>query len=181
MRCPKELMINPEISTELWIPSEYGEQECTNLTTIFWIDLVDKYYKKQFIEGWRMGYQTTLNPGPREAITNAICHGDFHRNGLGIGIFLSPEDVVWGVCDGGDYFKKSQVKEIWEEKKGTSTRGIQYDSGGDVKSGFNLGRESMRYLDKVYIHQTTGTLYGKFNIENLLEKRSINIEKIRNQ
>jgi hypothetical protein len=52
-----------------------------------------------------------------EALVNAIWHGANNEHPVKTAIFLGEKGVCFGFYDGGDYFKREDIKEIWEAKK----------------------------------------------------------------
>jgi hypothetical protein len=166
MNLPSNLILNPEIP-KIW---EFSPED-TYLEmrkTLFneYIPLLDNHYDKEY--SFRVGLSTFSLPG--ELIKNAYYHGDSKRYGTTLGIFLSPDAFVIGCNDGGDYFKKSEIKEVWEKRLPISSEGDYMEEGRKL-SGHNVGHDFIFALtDEIFIDNASGTFFGKCNLATYLNK-----------
>jgi len=98
-------------------------------------------------------------PVPRELLRNAFIHGDGKLNGVNLSIFLSLEKIVVGCCDGGEYFRDSEIKRKWESGTPVYPSKAKLDEKGEEISGGNyLNRLTNDYGD-VYVDTSSATIY----------------------
>lgn len=57
-----------------------------------------------------------------EALKNAQDHSGFYtQNPITFGLFFAPKGVCYGFHDGGDYFRRPDIKDQWENKRAIET------------------------------------------------------------
>jgi len=92
-----------------------------------------------------------------ELLKNSRFHGSSKDNqNTTIGLFLTEEAACVGCHDGGDYFKKQQTKEVWEDR--------QIEPNPHKVENKNIGyRAGQRIIydvsDKIHIDTEEGIIY----------------------
>jgi len=128
---------------------------------------LDKYYNMRKIPV-EIGYQH--NNLIREIIKNARWHGGSRDNHpTYLGLFFNSKKFIMGCYDGGDYFKREDIKEIWENKG--ELREFHKDEG---PIGQHFGYSYFKYkLDEIRIDTEEGVFYGIVGINSYLEKSGL--------
>lgn len=128
------------------------------------IKKLDRYYLPYGFPV-EIGFQNSILI--REIIKNARWHGgskDLFPTSFGL--FINPEGFVVGCNDGGDYFKREDIREIWENKK--ELREFHKDNG---PPGPHFGYSYFKTkLDEIKIDTNQGTFYGIVNINRCIEE-----------
>lgn len=128
---------------------------------------LDKYYENKKLPE-NVGYQHYIIV--REMIKNSRWHGGSKNNSpTYFGLFIHPEKFIFGCNDGGDYFKKQDIKNIWENKKKLK----EYHQVDNKDIGYHFGYMYFRdALDEIKVDTKEGTLYGIIDIKKYLERIS---------
>lgn len=179
MECPKHLLSTIDLTKVLEFPIGTIYDDINETLITEYVDRLDIYFSQRGIEEvgshtWRL---------PRELVRNAYTSGRGKQSIVTLGLFLSPESVVVGCNDGGDYFMDPQIKSLWETKTPIASRGMQYDQEGHFVSGYNNGNKMIYGMtDEIFIDTKTGTFFGMFNpriyllsgseLEDIFKKRS---------
>jgi hypothetical protein len=133
---------------------------------------LDGYYEKWNKIPVNIGYQH--NNLIREIIKNSRVHSG-SKNGFPayFGLFFNKEKFVCGCNDGGEYFKREDIKDIWENKKELN----EFHKSDDPAVGFHIGYRSFKdRFDELKIDTKNGTFYGIVEVEKYI-KRFENIIK----
>jgi hypothetical protein len=113
-----------------------------------------------------IGYQH--NNLIREIIKNSRWHGGSKDdNETYFGMFFDSKQFILGCFDGGDYFKREDVKKIWESKSPLNDFHDAKQHGIGYHFGYAYFKDK---LDEIKIDTEQGVLYGIINIENYLNK-----------
>lgn len=123
------------------------------------INKLDRYYNDLGAE-MDVGFQNSVVL--REIIKNARWHGG-SKDGSStkLGLFLNPKKFVLGCNDGGDYFKREDIKDIWENKK--ELREFHEDDGPPGPH-FGYGYFKTKFSE-IKIDTKHGTFYGIVDTE----------------
>jgi hypothetical protein len=124
---------------------------------------LDGYYEGK--SSVRIGYQH--NNAIREMIKNARWHGGSKDNSpTYFGLFFNKENFVLGCNDGGDYFKREDIKGIWENKE--ELKEFHKPESKDV--GYHFGYSYFKSkFDRINVDTEHGTLYGIVDVRKYLE------------
>lgn len=126
---------------------------------------LDCYYHNQNVPV-DIGYQH--NNLIREIIKNSRWHGgskeDFPTY---FGMFFDSREFILGCFDGGDYFKRKDVKEIWESKGKLGEFHDAKQHGIGYHFGYNYFKDK---LDEIKIDNEEGVFYGIVNISKYVNK-----------
>jgi len=129
---------------------------------------LDGYYEIKKIP-LRIGYQH--NNLIREMIKNSRWHGG-SKDDLPtlFGLFINNDQFCMGSYDGGDYFKRKDIKELWESKGKLK----EFHKVDNSNIGFHFGYNYFKdKFDKIKIDTQKGVFYGIVNIESYLVKNNI--------
>ena len=158
MKCPAQFIAKPEVTCYFEFPPSQDYQDVRRQLRRY-VSLLDDYYSEKGIAN-PVGFQTYSLP--REFIKNAYHHGGGKNHTVEFGIFLVPESTVVGCMDGGDYFTRPEIKQIWEEKIPVRSRVPQ--TSAESEFGFNCGNGMIYSLtDAIYVDNGTGTIFGQFD------------------
>lgn len=126
---------------------------------------LDAYYglKKVSVN---IGYQH--NNLIREIIKNSRWHGGSKDNNeTFLGLFFGSNKFILGCYDGGDYFKRKDIKEVWENKNELK----EFHNANQHGIGYHFGYRYFKdKLDEIRIDNENGVFYGIVNIDNYLKK-----------
>jgi len=123
---------------------------------------LDAYYEiKKF--PIKVGYQNSAII--REMIKNSRWHGGSKDDKpTYFGLFINKDKFALGCNDGGDYFKRKDIREIWESKRELKEFHKSNQSGIGYHFGYRYFKDT---LDEIKIDTDYGTLYGIVNVENI--------------
>ena len=129
---------------------------------------LDAYYENNKIP-IKIGYQH--NNLIREIIKNSRWHGgskDDHETFLGL--FFNDKKFILGCWDGGEYFKREEIKNIWENKLDLK----EFHKSNQYGIGYHFGYRYFKdKLDEIKIDTKEGVFYGIVNIDNYLKKSNL--------
>jgi hypothetical protein len=111
-------------------------------------------------------HQLLINTGMFNFILEPMKNGNFYsksKTPLKVKLFLSPELLMASFCDGGEYFKREDVKEHWENKKIHSDKFIH----SEKQIGFGFGTNIIYHsADLIYVDTSNNTLYLGVKTDN---------------
>ncbi len=96
-----------------------------------------------------------------EALLNAQWHGAKNERPITFGLFLGLQGLCYGFQDGGDYFKRPEIKAQFEGKKPiTEFSAPVFDGKGQRQSGCHAGVNGCIYeCDIIEVDTNAGVLY----------------------
>jgi len=150
-----------------YLPPKFSKDlEHSVVCSVMWT--LDNYYNIRKIP-IQIGYQH--NNLVLEIIKNSRWHGGSKDNNeTYLGLFFDNEKFILGCYDGGDYFKKEETKEIWENKKELKEFHKSNQHGIGYHFGYNYFKDK---LDEIRIDTKNGVFYGIVNIKNYLNKSNL--------
>jgi len=84
---------------------------------------------------------------------------------------MDKEKFCFGCNDGGDYFKREDIKDIWENKKGLK----EYHEVDNEAIGFHYGYSYFKdKFPRIIVDSEKGTLYGIIDVQEYLNGLSLN-------
>ena len=92
-----------------------------------------------------------------EAMTNAIAHGSKRKDPVTIGLFLGNKGACYGFKDSGDYFKRDEIKEIYENKQPIQNFGEAIEGLSGCHAGVNC--YIFKNSDLIEVDTLEGVLY----------------------
>lgn len=103
----------------------------------------------------------------REILKNSRWHGGSKEdNPTFFSLFINPEKFVLGCWDGGDYFKREDIKKIWENKQELK----EYHEADYHGIGHHYGYNYFKYrFDEIRVDNEQGVLYGIVNLKRFPE------------
>jgi len=147
-----------------WLPPKFSKDLETSLVcSAMWT--LDKYYeiRKSPLD---IGYQH--NNLIREMIKNSRWHGG-SKDSLPtfFGLFIDKDEFCLGCYDGGDYFKREDIKAIWENKKKLT----EFHKIDNPNIGFHVGYNYFcDGFNEIKIDSNQGVLYGLIQIDSFLKR-----------
>jgi len=148
-----------------YLPPKFSKDLSNSvLYSAMWtIDTYYNLYKKSSID---IGFQHSI--AIREMLKNSRWHGGSKdEKPTYFGLFIHPEKLIFGCYDGGEYFKRKDIKEIWESK-------IELKEYHDAKKygiGYHVGYRYFKdKLDEIRIDIKNGVFYGIVSIGSHLRR-----------
>ncbi len=135
---------------KLLFPPLEKNSEVQNIAKRALIEQVMPYYAKREMEAKTGVYNFLVEP-----LKNANFHGPRNCN-IDFELIMTPLVLAASFCDGGDYFKRREVKKAWEnrvkfpERHDAKVDGIGYDAGTDLI--YSLA-------DLIHVDKSKGALY----------------------
>ncbi len=128
---------------------------------------LDAYYEMMKIPV-KVGFQN--NVAIREMIKNSRWHGGSKDEFLTyLGLFLNKDKFSVGCNDGGDYFKREDIKKTWENKRELN----EFHEANQYGIGYHYGYSYFKSkFDEIKIDEKNGTLYGIVNVRKYLKNVS---------
>ncbi|MCA9487774.1 MAG: hypothetical protein KC516_02320 [Nanoarchaeota archaeon] len=143
-------IINPIDFASYWYLPGNFDKDLESDTLISVISTIDCMYDR------RDGYQS--NHYIREIIKNARVHGGaIEGKDTFCGLFMNKHEFCFGSNDGGNYFKRPDIKDIWENRKELN----EFHKPSDPKTGFHLGYGLFLkdWKGKLFVDNQFGTIY----------------------
>jgi hypothetical protein len=148
-------LVEPMDFESYWyLPGNFTKDLETD-TLISIISTIDYMYRR------KEGYQN--NNRFRELIKNARVHGGaIEGKETFCGLFMNKEKFCFGINDGGDYFKRLDIKDIWENRKDLK----EFHETNDPSTGFHIGYSMIRdWKGDIFVDTNFGTFYLIKNFE----------------
>jgi len=127
---------------------------------------LDAYYENMKKLELRVGFQN--NVLIREIIKNSRWHGGSKdESPTYFVLFINPEKFIIGDWDGGEYFKRPDIKELWENKGDLK----EYHNANQYGRGYHFGYSYFKSkFDNIKIDKDNGVFYGIIDVNNLVDK-----------
>lgn len=143
-------LVSPlEYNSYFYLPAKFNKKMETSalLAVTGFFDFPHRNYRN----GWNNSIYF------REAIKNARVHGgNLEGKDTFCGVFRNMDKFCFGINDGGDYFKREEIKDIWENRKKLN----EFHETADDQTGFHIGYSVIKDWEGDLIVDTTqGTLY----------------------
>lgn len=150
---PHENFFSPILFKTYWyLPTGFNKKlERNTLKSI--ISTIDSYYSIPFGPGFSKQHFFS------EVLKNARVHGgNLEEKPTYCGIFLNKEKICFGCCDGGNYFKREDIKEIWESK--SDLKEMRHKTL-DSETGFGFGYDMLKRTQdtRIFVDNVLGILY----------------------
>lgn len=145
-----------------FLPSKFSKNlQNSVLYSSMWT--LDRYYNLKKFD-LDIGFQHSIDI--REIIKNARWHGGSKDNHpTHFGLFMNADKFCLGCNDGGDYFKRQDIKEIWENKRELK----EFHKSDNPEIGFHIGYNHIKgRFDEIKVDTEYGTFYGVVEIKNFL-------------
>lgn len=90
-----------------------------------------------------------------EPLKNSFFHSKGNKDRY-LSLIISPSSFIFGINDGGSYFKRPEIKQYWESRKKYPER----HKSSLKEIGFGIGTGLVYDLaDLIYVENSSGTLY----------------------
>ncbi len=90
-----------------------------------------------------------------EPLKNSFFHSEGNKD-INLSLLIAPSSFIFGINDGGNYFKRPEIKQYWEARKKYPER----HKSPHKEIGFGIGTGLIYDLaDLIYIENSSGTLY----------------------
>ena len=144
--------------TYYYLPREFGKKlERNTLKSI--VSVIDSYYSYSTYD---VGHSNQHFFS--EVLKNARVHGGkIDEKNIYCGIFLNKEEFCFGCYDGGEYFRKNEIKQIWENKLPLIE---PRHKTNDSETGFGFGYDMLRRTKntELFVDTEKGIVYFKRKI-----------------
>ena len=122
-----------------------------------YLDIIKPYYEK---------FGRHISPGMFNFLIEPIKNSNYYslkesgKRGV-FELFLSPKKLVAGYFDGGEYFKKKDVKDCWENRiLHKERKSVELRKKGIKEIGFGIGTQKIYYIaDFIFVDNLEGKLY----------------------
>ncbi len=136
---------------------------------------LDRYYDLYTKGELKIGNQHYV--AIREIIKNSRWHGGSKDESPTLfSLFTHPDKFALGCFDGGDYFKRADIKEIWENKNELK----EYHDAKQYGIGYHVGYRYFKdKFDEIKIDTENGVFYGIVNMKDFFTKNAIELREIK--
>lgn len=137
---------------------------------------LDTYYNMHLEDKEvQIGYQHSIVI--REMLKNSRWHGGSKDESPTLfSLFTHPDKFALGCFDGGDYFKRADIKEIWENKNELK----EYHDAKQYGIGYHVGYRYFKdKFDEIKIDTENGVFYGIVNMKDFFTKNAIELREIK--
>lgn len=122
-------------------------------------NLLIPYYEKIDIDTSLSTFNFMVEP-----LKNSFFHSGGNKN-IDLSLLISPSSFIFGINDGGSYFKRPEIKQYWEARKKYPER----HKSPLKEIGFGVGTGLVYDLaDFIYVENSSGTLYLGLNVPGKL-------------
>ena len=113
-------------------------------------DILKPHYKGLNIEPSVATFNFMVEP-----LKNSFFHSDGNED-INLSLIASPSAFVFGISDGGSYFKRPEIKQCWEARKKYPEKNKSHHK----EIGFGVGTGLIYdFADLIYVENSSGTLY----------------------
>ncbi len=145
----KKLIDPIEYHSYIYLPKNFDKRMETSalLTASGFFD----FPHREFRNGWNNSIYF------RELIKNARVHGgNIEGRDCYCGLFMNMDKFCFGINDGGDYFKRKDIRDIWENRRKLK----EFHKSDDQSVGFHIGYGVIRdWEGKIFVDSEFGTIY----------------------
>ena len=136
-------------------------EEIRNVAKRLFFERIVPYYEKN-----NLLINNSLFFPISEALKNANFHGSSSLEEVQSTLFLSRKALIWGLNDGGPYFKRPEVKKYWENREAFPEKHVCTENIKELnlpKWGYGVGTSAIYdNTDWIHIDNCSGTLYLGF-------------------